>query len=496
MSAETLGRRVGRGLGWSAAGNIVVRLVNVATSILMARLIAPDEFGVFAVAFTVWVIVGTVSEFGLGADLVRAEDPDSRAPTIATLALGLGVVLAVTMAWTAAPVATAFGSADSADVIRLMALSAVVMGLAIVPSARMQRDFRQAGLFAINLVSGVVSTATIVLLAVAGAGAFSLAWGQLVGQAALVVGLLLVTRSRPRFGLDRQVARDAAAFCLPLAAANVLSWLLLTVDNLVVARILDPQHLGLYVLAFNVSSWPMSAVGQALRSVALPAFSQLDHGRRRNGTLVGVTGPVVAAAGFVVLLLATMSGAVVELLYGARWAGAAAALVGLAVFGGVRVVFDVVVTFLIAVGTTADVLVVQVVWLLAMVPAMAWGVAHFGIAGAGWAHVVVALVVVLPAYLMCLRRVGVDPVAFLGAWLRPAACLVPAALVCTWIGRQDTAPIVLLAAGGLAATLLYAVPMAPWCLRQVRSLRAAPAPASATPPTPAAPNPEPIGQDA
>jgi lipopolysaccharide exporter len=68
--------KVGRALGWSAFGNIALRLVNVATSILMAHLIAPDQFGAFAVALSVWLVLGTVAEFGLGADLVRSRAPE------------------------------------------------------------------------------------------------------------------------------------------------------------------------------------------------------------------------------------------------------------------------------------------------------------------------------------------------------------------------------------------------------------------------------------
>jgi len=471
VAQESLDRRVGRGLGWSAAGNIVIRLVNVASSILMARLIAPDQFGVFAVAFTIWMIVGTLAEFGLGADLVRAEDPVGRAPTIATLSLGMGVGFAVTMALSADLLARAFGSPDSAGVIRLLALGAVVMGLGTVPAAMMQRDYRQAGLFALNGFGAVTSTTTMVVLAASGAGAVSLAWGQLVGQSTLVLGLYLATRIVPRFGFDPEIARDSAGFCLPLALANVLSWLVLTADNLVVARVLDPERLGLYVIAFNVSSWPMSAVGQAVRSVALPAFAQLE-GPRRGEALVRVVGPLLAVAGLLAVALAALAEPLVTFLYGSAWTAASAALVGLAVFGGMRVVIDVVATFLIALGATAEVLVVQVLWLLVMVPTMVVGVEWFGLAGAGWVHVVVVLAVVLPAYLVCLRRFEVDVMAFLAACVRPVVGLIPAAVACWWIGAQDASPFALLMAGGLAVTLLYAVPMAPWWIRSIRLLRA------------------------
>src|SRR5690606_30327506 len=82
-----LGREVGRGLGWSTLSNLVLRVGNFVVSLIMARLIAPEEFGVFAVALTVWSVLSTLAEFGLGSDLVRARDPQRRIPTVATLGL-------------------------------------------------------------------------------------------------------------------------------------------------------------------------------------------------------------------------------------------------------------------------------------------------------------------------------------------------------------------------------------------------------------------------
>ena len=171
------------------------------------------------------------------------------------------------------------------------------------------------------------------------------------------------------------------AFSAPLAVANLVSWLLITLDNLIVSRELSPVALGFYVLAFNVSSWPMSAVGQAVRVVALPAFSDTDSAEQRNDGLVRSIGPVVLVACFMGLGLATLAGPVVAVLYGDRWAAAATALAGLAVFGAIRVVLDLVATFLIAAGETRQVLVVQLVWLAAMVPAMVLSVREWGLVG-------------------------------------------------------------------------------------------------------------------
>ncbi|PKH37440.1 polysaccharide transporter, PST family [Nocardioides alpinus] len=463
--------RVGRGLGWSLMSTLALRIGNLLLSIVVARLVAPEAYGVFAVALTVWMLLSALSEFGLGADLVRAKDPERRAPTVATLGAGIGVIAALSMFAGAPRIAAAFESPGSTHTLVVMSLVPAMFGLTIVPAAMLQRAYRQRALFAVyaaGLVASAVVTVSLILL---GAGASSLAWGQVASQAVMLLALHVVARHRPRFGFDRRLARESLSFSAPLAAANLVSWMLITVDNLIVSRELTTVALGLYVLAFNVSSWPMSAVGQAVRVVALPAFAETESEVERNAGLVRCFGPLAVVATAMGVGLASLASPVVSVLFGDEWTAAAAALVGLSVFGASRVLLDLVATFLIAAGETRAVLVVQLVWLATMVPAMVLGVRVWGLAGAGWAHVVVSVAVVVPAYAMALRRVGVDVAAIGRACVLPLVVAVPAALVCWAVGRADGPDLLLLALGGAAVVVFYLAPMWPWTRRRLHELR-------------------------
>ena len=99
--------------------------------------------------------------------------------------------------------------------------------------------------------------------------------------------------------------------------------------------------------------------------------------------------------------------------------------------------FDLAATYLIACGMTRQVLVVQIVWLAALVPAMILGVMADGLAGAGWAHVLVAIVVVLPLYLVFLHRARVPVWPFLRAWAIPTAAGIPLMAALWFISRAS-----------------------------------------------------------
>lgn len=502
---EGLGRQVGRGLAWGSVASLVLRFGSVLVGVVLARLLAPEDFGVFAIALAVQGVLVTVVDLGLSADLVRSRDPRRLEPTVATLSLAAGVLLATAMAASSVPLARALGSAQAAPVIAVLAGTLVVSAAGVVPYARMQRAFQQREIFLTSLVDLVVGTTVTIVLVLAGWGPMALAVSRVVAQPCATAAQFLLTRTRPRFGFDRTLARGAIAYGVPLAGANLLSVALLAVDKVVLARGAGEVALGYYVLAFNVASWPMTVIGQTVRPVALAAFSRLDARDEAGGEAPGAGPPTPrtadggltfavrltwAGAVPVACLLGALSAPVVVLLYGERWLPAAGALTALATFGALRVLFDLMATYLIARGATRPVLWIQLVWLLALVPAVVVGARVGGSAGAGWAHVTVALAVVLPLYLHAVRRSGADLRGLLGATWLPLLAAAPTALVAGLVGAQIASPLLGLLAGGLAGTAAYVAVVGRPLLRDVRALRAARA-VPASPADPANPVPAP-----
>lgn len=468
MSAETsIGGRVGRGFAWSAVNTTVVRLGSLAVSIVLARLLSPEQFGVFAVALTVQTIVATVADLGVSADLVRSGRIDERGPTAATVALLASASLALLVWVTATPVAAALGDAHADGVVRAMAVVLLLNGLTVVPTAVIQREFLQSRQFAVDGVGLVVTSVVTIALVLLGVGAMSLALGRVAGQLVTTLLQYRLARVRPRFGWDRDVARESVAFGGPLAAANLLSWVVISVDNIVVGNRLGSSSLGLYVMAFNLSSWPLTIVGTAVRSVALPAFSRFgDASEAAFDVLSRAVGLCWALALPLGLGLVVFARPVVSVVYGDAWAGAAVALAALGGFGALRVVFDVVAAFLFARGSAVAVLVVQAAWLVLLVPGMLVGIHVAGLAGAGWAHLVVGVVLIAPLYAVVLRRHG-SALRLLAPAVHPAAAVTVAGLLGWWVGHHTSAPLLQLLLGGPVFVLAYGVLMAPY-LRRLR----------------------------
>lgn len=455
---------IGRGLKWSLLSSALARAGALVSGVVLARLLAPADYGLYTVAFVTLVLLANVNDIGLEATLVRwPGDLASVARTATTVILAASVAL-YGLVFVGAPfLARSLSSPDATGIIRLLAFGVVINGVFAVPSALLTRTFAQDKRAVADLAGFVVSTALTIGLAVAGFGAWSLAWGRVAGN--VVNGVLHLVmapvRYRPGFRLDD--ARRLVGSGLPLAGALLCATAAYNVDYLVVGRTLGPAALGLYVLAFNLSSWPVSMFTEAVGRVSVAGFAQLqdDPPALRAAFLRSLT-LVMAAAVPVCVLIAALAEPLIGVVYGGTWRPAAEALRFLAVLGLVRVAFHLAYDLLVAVGRGRAALSLHLLWLAALVPAMVAGTRASGIRGAGVAHMAVAVAVVLPALVVLLGRLGLRAGDLARALARPLAGGVLAAGVAL-TGRTlvtgDLATIAVAGSLGLAAYLATVAPL-------------------------------------
>lgn len=468
-STGSLERSAARAAGWSVLSSVMLRMGSFVVGIVLARILLPEQFGVYAVALTVQGVLMTVADLGLSSDLIRSKTPDQIAPTIATLGMISGGTLTLLTVLTAPVIAELMGSTEAAPAVAVLACTLVLGSVSLVPYAMLMRRFQQREMFLVGAVDFAVSTIVTLVLVFAGFGVMGLALGRVVAQIVSSVLQFRLARVRPAFGFDRSRIRPILSFGLPIAGANLLAWGLMNLDNVILVRLLGATALGFYVLAFNVSGWPMNALSQAIRSISLPYFSRSNALRSGVATVVAIGWAGALPAGGV---LAVLSTPIITVLYGEKWLLAAPVLAALGLYGSFRVLFEIFNGFLYARGRARPVFWVQVLWLVALVGCMLPASAAFGIAGAGWAHAAVAVVVVLPTYLIVLRGSGISALALARRAGRPTLCAIPAIAVAWACARFIDSPLIALLVGGIAAVALYVALMWTWAVRELKGLSA------------------------
>lgn len=448
------------------AGSFVMGLV-------LARLLAPEDFGIYAVALAATNIVMVVKDLGIMAATIQWRgEIEEMAPTATLLNLFSATAL-YGVFWVGAPYfAATAGNPEATPVVRLLTAVILVEAITAVRTGALLRRFQQDRSSVAILAGFVVNAGVAIALAAGGAGPFSFAWGQVA--AAVVTGVLVLFFAKMPFrvGFDRDIAKRLLRFGIPSAAGIGLETVLANVGYVIVGNIMgnDRPWLGYYLLAFNVSSWVPGLVGTAIRQVSLAGFSRLAEGEDDELSR-GVQGSVALLFATVLplaVLMGTLAHPIIHVLYGVEWSQSAGVLRFLALLMLVRMMTSFALDILNGQGATRSTVWMNLGYGAAMVPTVIVCTQLEGIRGAAFGQAAAALLVALPLAILAVNRAGVRLRPVLPMLVRPlagglACFVVTMALAYLTAGN---AFVTLVVAGG-AGMLTYIVIVVP--LDRIRS---------------------------
>ncbi len=453
-----LGHQVRAGARCSKVNTLVLRVANFTVGVVLARTVfGPQAWGLYAISQLVLSVVLSANEMGVSLAVVRWEgDVRGIARTALTLSLASSAVLCALLFYFAPSVATFLGSPGATSLIRLLSLCVLIDGFVCVPFSLINREFMQGRRLVVEAAGFVVTTAVTLLLAFAHLGAISFAWGNVAGNVVTLIGATVAAPFIVLPGWDRRRARELLKFGMPLAGASLLVLGTLNVDSAIVSATLGPAALGFYQLAFNISSWPVQSISAAARRVSFAGFSRLAGSRELLADgFTKAAAVLVALAIPACVLLITLSEPLIKTIYGARWTPAATSLSLLGVLGLLRVFYELAYDGLAAADRRPTLLVVQGLWLVVLIPVLLVGARTHGINGVSAGHVLVAVLVVEPAFLWSLRRIGITVGALLKRCLRPIIGGILMAVVSLAIIHFAGSGIVGLGAAVAAAGVVY-----------------------------------------
>lgn len=308
---------------WMVVGRLVTQGSRFLVSVILARLLSPEAFGVVAVAMTTIVALEIVKDLGTGAALIQRQQVDQRLlSSVFYLNVVAGFVAAGLMAVGAPLIADFFATPDATTVVQAFSLVLAVGGLTQVHHALLRRRMRFGGVAAVEMVAALTNGVVSIVLALLGAGVWSMVWGNLAGTVTGSAVAWVASGWRPSRQLHRADLRAIAGFSLNTAAYNVTTFALENTDKILVGRWLGTAPLGVYTLAQRTISYPLESISKVLMQVLFPAFAraQDDNATLRKGysravgAIAFVTLPVMVGA-------AVVAEPMVHAVLGEKWVG-------------------------------------------------------------------------------------------------------------------------------------------------------------------------------
>jgi O-antigen/teichoic acid export membrane protein len=467
----TLQRKMAKGAAWMVLFKLLERTVGLVSTLVLARLLVPEDFGVVAMATSVIALVDIINGFSFDIALIQKQDTEERHyHTAWTLNLLTQTAMALAMIALAEPVAAFYREPRVAPVLYALAIGVFLLGFENIGTVAFRKELQLRRDFNFLLAKKVVAASVGIAAAIAFRSYWALVIGMVTSRFVGVVLSYVVHPFRPRLSLNG--ARDLMKFSGGLFVYYLVYAVVSRVPDFIIGRAAGPASLGAYNIGAEFANLPTTELLMPIHRAVMPGYAKMSGDR--EALHLGFTSVfAISALAFVpaTVGIAAIAEPLVHTLLGAKWTAVIPAIPILA-FAGLLSAFQSNAGYVfMAAGKNAVATRFLAIQLAVLVPAMLVGVRWDGLVGAAWAALTAAAAVLPAAYLAINRELGVTLREYGRALWRPAAASIAMFVVLGLWQRQLDAMglgnaylLWLLTSVALGALVYIALLMALWWL--------------------------------
>jgi lipopolysaccharide exporter len=418
--AVNIGREMAKGTGWMIGARLSVQGIGFLSTIVLARVLVPADFGLVALATTFSVALQAISEFSFDVVLIQNQQATrAHYDTAWTLSVCRNAFLAVCLVATASWMAQFFGDQRLEAVIYWLAAAEMIAGVENIGII----DFRKDLAFHKELV----------LLVLAKLGAFAITvplaflwhdyWALVAGIVAgtfLRVGLTYVMCAyRPRVSFATW--HELMHFSKWLILNNICSFLFSRSDTFVIGKFAGAQAVGIYSVAFEIANLTTANLLAPLRRAIFPGYAKLsDQGESLRQGFIAVLALVMLIGTPVAVGIGGVADPIVRVMLGEQWIGSVPLIQVLSICGFLGLISSGSSPIFLAIGRPQLQLWVLLMGTAVMIPALVIGTAYAGALGAAWAVTLAAAVQAVTDFVLIIRLLRIPIRQVFAAAYRPA----------------------------------------------------------------------------
>ena len=325
MAVQSLKDKTVKGVGWSAIDNVAQYAVSFIVSIVLARLLSPDEYGLIGIVGIFTAVCTTLINGGFGSALIRKKDAtDDDYNTAFIVNLCMSILLYFIIFLCAPFIAKFFAREELTDLTRVSSVGMIVGALALVQQTRLTKRIDFKTQTKITLISSITSGIFGIAMAALGFGVWSLVAQSLSSQILRTVLLWVFNHWVPRLSFSKNSFNELFGFGWKMMVSGLLDTVWKELYQVVVGKFYSPATLGQYTRAKQFSQLFSSNLTGVIQRVTYPVLSEVQDDKQR---LVGAYRRIIKTTMFVTAISMFFLGAISEpLIYcliGPQWHEAA-----------------------------------------------------------------------------------------------------------------------------------------------------------------------------
>lgn len=316
----SIGQAAGRGARWAAISQAGRQLILLSSTILLTRLVGPDNLGLLSMALTVTGFLELFKDLGTGAAIVqRREHEPGLLASIFWLNLAMGSLCAAAILIGAPLAAAVFREPDLTLVLQALSVGFLISSLSIVHLALLQRAIAFHALALIEIGSAGLGAIVGIGMGMAGFGIWSLVAQSLTAVGAATILAWVMQPWRPRLQIARGALVRIRGFSSGLVGFNLVNYFIRNADNALVGRYLGATSLGYYSLAYRLMLIPQQNLAMVGNRVMFPLLARLDDDEQFRRAYLRLCRMVALLATPVFVAMFGLAEPLVELLFGIEW---------------------------------------------------------------------------------------------------------------------------------------------------------------------------------
>lgn len=425
MSSTTLDRSLVTGIGWTAVFRWIAQIVSWGGTLYAARILAPADYGVIAMAMVPVGLVRMIDELGFDAVLLQKRDlTDDQMAQLGGFAMLFSGALMLLLTACAPLIALFYREPAVTPVIVALSLLMLIEALQIVPRVLLQRDLEFFWLGAVYLLQAVAMAVTLVVLAHFGAGLWALVINTLAGAATSTLLLLWLRPFLPRWPRNLAALRDPLISGWRMLVTRAAYYANSTADQTIAGRVLGKDALGHYSFAMSIASLPITEITSLVSRVVPGVFSaaQSDPALLRRYFLL-LTEALVYLAFPVACGIGLTAVHIVPVALGPQWDAVVVPLQALCVYMSIYAAQTLVSHVLLWTGHFRHLMWFCLMSLVVLPTAFFIGMRTGGLNGLAWTWAVAYPLVCIPPIIVAWRILSMR-------WMQFFAALAPALIAC------------------------------------------------------------------
>lgn len=332
-----------KGVSWMGTLRISTRAIAFVKIAVLARLLTPDQFGIFGIASLAMALLEILTETGINVFFIQGEGKiKDYIDTSWVVSIVRGIIITVILLLASRYIAYFLNSPESYGLLKLISIVPLLRGFINPAIVKYQKNLEFNKEFIFKFVIFTFDATIAIILALITKSVISLVWGLIAGAIAEVILSLALVRPRPKFAFNLEKIKKIIERGKWVTIYGVFNYSFENGDDIVVGKIMNTSSLGLYQVAYKISSLPITEIADVIGKVTFPVFVDISGDITRlkkafNKTILFVS--IVATV--IGLVLFVFPREVVMLILGEQWLAAVPALRVLSILGIIRAILTV-----------------------------------------------------------------------------------------------------------------------------------------------------------